>query len=183
MRSMAGDGCGPSQGRNASARAVSQMMTRTSGCIGPTSIASPSRLLPFRPHAGPSPAPPSPMSRVLVVGWDGGTWSVAGPMAKAGRLPVLASLMDGGAQGVLESVPNMNSAPAWSTIATGLNPGRHGIFYFDQPVPHTFQRTVVNAGDRTGASLWRMVSEAGRPVVGVNGPISHSAGSGNAFLA
>jgi predicted AlkP superfamily phosphohydrolase/phosphomutase len=115
------------------------------------------------------------MNKVLVVGWDGGTWTVAEPLSRAGRLPVLTSLRQGGAEGVLDSVPNMNSAPAWSTIATGLNPGRHGIFYFDEPVPGTYRRTIVNAERRSGASLWRMVSDAGGRVIVVNVPISYPA--------
>lgn len=122
------------------------------------------------------------MSRVLVVGWDGATWSMAGPLADAGRLSTLASLRDGGAEGVLESVPNMNSAPAWSSVVTGLNPGRHGIFYFDEPVPGTNRRTVVNASRRTGATLWRMASQAGRRIIVVNVPISYPAEAVNGFL-
>ena len=98
------------------------------------------------------------MSRLIVIGWDGATWSVADPLSKAGRLPMLASLRAGGAEGVLETVPNMNSAPAWSTIATGIDPGRHGIFYFDEPVKGTYRRTVVNATRRSGATLWHMAS-------------------------
>jgi predicted AlkP superfamily phosphohydrolase/phosphomutase len=67
----------------------------------------------------------------------------------------------------------MNSAPAWSTIATGLDPGRHGIFYFDEPVPGTYRRSVLNAARRNGASLWRMASDAGKRIVVVNVPISY----------
>ena len=121
------------------------------------------------------------MSRVLVIGWDGATWSVADPLSTAGRLPMLSSLRAGGAEGVLETVPNMNSAPAWSTVATGLNPGRHGIFYFDEPVPNTYRRTVVNAARRTGPSLWRLASEAGRRVIVVSVPISYPAEPVNGF--
>lgn len=122
------------------------------------------------------------MSRALVVGWDGGTWSVADPMARAGRLPVLTSLREGGAEGVLESVPNMNSAPAWSTIATGLNPGRHGIFYFDERVSGTYGRSIINAQRRSGPTMWRTASEAGKRVVVVNVPISYPAEEVNGFL-
>lgn len=107
---------------------------------------------------------------------------MARPLALAGRLPVLAKLRESAAEGVLLSVPNMNSAPAWSTIATGLNPGRHGIFYFDEPVPGTFRRTILNASRRTGDSLWRMASSAGKRVVVVNVPISYPAEPVNGVL-
>jgi predicted AlkP superfamily phosphohydrolase/phosphomutase len=122
------------------------------------------------------------MSRVLVIGWDGGTWSMAAPLAAEGRLPALSALRAGGAEGILETVPNMNSAPAWSTIATGLNPGRHGIFYFDEPIPGTYRRRVVNAARRSGATLWRYASDAGKRIVVVNVPISYPAESVNGYL-
>jgi predicted AlkP superfamily phosphohydrolase/phosphomutase len=122
------------------------------------------------------------MSRVLVVGWDGGTWTVANALAAQGRLPVLSSLRQGAAEGVLESVPNMNSAPAWSTVATGVNPGRHGIFYFDERVPGTYGRRLINAARRTGPSLWRMASEAGKRIIVVNVPISYPAEPVNGAL-
>jgi predicted AlkP superfamily phosphohydrolase/phosphomutase len=122
------------------------------------------------------------MSRVMVVGWDGATWSVADELCRRGRLPALAALREGGAHGVLETVPNMNSAPAWSSIATGRNPGKHGIFYFDEPVPGTYRRTVVNASRRAGPTLWRLASEAGRRIVVVNVPISYPAEAVNGYL-
>ena len=122
------------------------------------------------------------MSRVLVIGWDGGTWSVAAPLAAEGRLPALTGLRASGAEGTLETVPNMNSAPAWSTVATGVNPGRHGIFYFDEPVPGTYRRRVVNASRRTGPTLWRLASDAGKRIVVVNVPISYPAESVNGFM-
>ena len=69
----------------------------------------------------------------------------------------------------------MNSAPSWSTIATGLNPGRHGIFYFDEPVPGSYRRRIINAARRSGTSLWRLASDAGKRVIVVNVPISYPA--------
>ncbi|MFN2590261.1 MAG: alkaline phosphatase family protein [Actinomycetota bacterium] len=122
------------------------------------------------------------MSRTLVVGWDGGTWSVADPLIEAGRLPVLASLSRSAAKGTLESVPNMNSAPAWSTIVTGVDPGRHGIFYFDERVPGSYGRRIINAERRAAPSLWRMSSDAGRRIVVVNVPISYPAEPVNGVL-
>jgi predicted AlkP superfamily phosphohydrolase/phosphomutase len=122
------------------------------------------------------------MSRLLVVGWDGATWSVADPLADAGRLPVLSSLREHAASGIVESVPNMNSAPAWSTIATGLNPGRHGIFYFDEPVEGSYRRRVVNAERRSGETVWSMLSRADKRIIVVNVPISYPAQAVNGFM-
>ncbi|MGQ9595453.1 MAG: alkaline phosphatase family protein, partial [Anaerolineae bacterium] len=76
--------------------------------------------------------------RLLVVGLDGATFDLIRPWAREGKLPTLARLLEEGVCAPLRSVPNMNSAPAWSTFATGLNPGKHGIFYFDELVPGTY---------------------------------------------
>jgi predicted AlkP superfamily phosphohydrolase/phosphomutase len=76
----------------------------------------------------------------------------------------------------------MNSAPAWSTIATGVEPGRHGIFYFDERAPGSYGRRIINADRRAAVSLWRMCSEAGRRVIVVNVPISYPAETVNGIL-
>ena len=41
--------------------------------------------------------------RVLIIGVDGGTWSVLGPAMEAGCMPCLKELLAGGAGGTLES--------------------------------------------------------------------------------
>jgi len=48
---------------------------------------------------------PADSSRVIVLGIDGGTWTVIEPMMAAGELPNLKKLYDGGLHGILESRP------------------------------------------------------------------------------
>jgi len=78
-------------------------------------------------------APPVP-ARLLVVGLDGGTWSVIDPMIAAGELPVLASMRDDGTSGVLRSLEPSFSSTLWTSIATGRLPEEHGVrdFYASQ---------------------------------------------------
>ncbi len=71
-------------------------------------------------------------SRLLIIGLDGATFDLIRPWAAAGKLPNIARLMEIGVSAPLRSVPNQNSAPAWSGYATGKNPGKHGIFYFNE---------------------------------------------------
>jgi predicted AlkP superfamily phosphohydrolase/phosphomutase len=70
------------------------------------------------------------VSRVLLLGLDGATYNVLGPAFDAGHMPRLRSLLERGAQGVLESTVPPYTPPAWTSIFTGVNPGRHGIFGF-----------------------------------------------------
>src|SRR5262249_6463901 len=56
-----------------------------------------------RPLTLPSTRPGDGVRRVLVVWWDGATWSVALPLAEVGRLPALRALMRGGTSALLDS--------------------------------------------------------------------------------
>jgi predicted AlkP superfamily phosphohydrolase/phosphomutase len=66
--------------------------------------------------------------RVLVLGLDGATLDVIEPLARSGRLPHLAKLMEEGAWGVLESTLPPVTIPAWVSMMTGKNPGRLGMY-------------------------------------------------------
>jgi len=111
--------------------------------------------------------------RVLVIGLDGVPWSLVRGWAAEGRLPNLARLIERGASGELESTMPPTSGPAWSSFATGMNPGKTGIYDFLYRRPGSYVFPPVNASMRDGDSLWRMASEAGRRVVVVNVPISY----------
>jgi predicted AlkP superfamily phosphohydrolase/phosphomutase len=67
---------------------------------------------------------------ILVIGLDAATMDLIEPWASAGHLPTLARLIDEGASARFLSTPNMHSASAWTSILTGLNPGRHGLYVF-----------------------------------------------------
>jgi predicted AlkP superfamily phosphohydrolase/phosphomutase len=70
------------------------------------------------------------VSRVLLLGLDGATFNVLDPAFEAGHMPRLKSLLERGAHGVLESTVPPYTPPGWTSIFTGVNPGRHGIFGF-----------------------------------------------------
>ena len=66
--------------------------------------------------------------QVLVLGIDGATFKLIGPMVRSGRLPNFKGLMEEGAWGVLESTVPPVTIPAWVSMMTGKNPGRLGYF-------------------------------------------------------
>jgi predicted AlkP superfamily phosphohydrolase/phosphomutase len=53
---------------------------------------------------------------------------------------------------------------------TGKNPGKHGIFDFFRPRPGTYDLEFVNGGHRRAPTFWRLLSDAGRPVVSISLP-------------
>jgi predicted AlkP superfamily phosphohydrolase/phosphomutase len=119
------------------------------------------------------------MSRVLVVGIDGATFDLILPWAEAGDLPNLAQMIDAGVHGLLESTIPPVTAPAWTTFATGVNPGKHGVFDFIRPIGGEFD--LVNATSIQAPTLWQILSEAGRKVGTMNVPVTYPPQPVNGF--
>lgn len=99
-------------------------------------------------------------------------------MLERGELPNLARIRQSGCYSRLRTTYPAQTPVAWSSFATGTNPGGHGIFDFIARDPATylpdaalsrFERPksafaapqVVN--QRKGVPLWQTLSEAGRP--------------------
>ncbi|MGA9769402.1 MAG: alkaline phosphatase family protein [Blastocatellia bacterium] len=88
--------------------------------------------------------------KILIIGLDAATMDLIGPWAESGHLPTLARLMREGASARLISTPNMHSASAWTSILTGLGPGRHGLFVFSDRDFRTGRQEFFKGGDRAG---------------------------------
>ena len=113
--------------------------------------------------------------KVLIIGLDAATPRLVEKWVSEGRLPTIARFMEDGAFGTLRSVPNRNSAPAWSTMVTGTNPGKHGIFWFTEDNPETYDYKFVNGSFRRTKAFWRVLSDEGQRVGIVNVPLSFPA--------
>lgn len=96
----------------------------------------------------------------LVIGLDGGEWDVIDPMIEDGRLPNLARLRKDGVSGPLESIMPPVSPPAWTSIQTGTNPGKHGIFDFST-FNEDYNRHSINASDRRSTPFWEVMNDHG----------------------
>lgn len=122
------------------------------------------------------------MTRLLILGLDGATFDLVHPWVREGLLPTFAGLLTEGAWGPLRSVPNMNTAPAWTTFMTGKNPGKHGVFWFAEEGERPGEVRFVSAADRQATSLWRLLSDGGRKVAVVNVPLTYPAEPVNGFM-
>lgn len=108
--------------------------------------------------------------RVLILGLDGATWTVLDPMRSRGLMPNLDALLRRSAYGTLRStIPPVTTA-AWTTMMTGCDPSRHGVFdhrYYDAP---SGQMKVNHSGRARVPSVWKMLSDLGRSVAVLNVP-------------
>ncbi len=95
------------------------------------------------------------------MGWDGADPDLAFRWARQGELPNLARLMARGAWGPLASTTPPATFPAWTSIFTGLGPGRHGITDFTRPVAGQHAIRFLSAADRRGETLWQRFDREG----------------------
>lgn len=94
----------------------------------------------------------------VVIGIDGGEWDVLTPLIESGELPNLAELKREGVTGELESITPPVSPPAWTSIQTGMNPGKHGIFDFSS-FDERYRRRSVNATQRRAIPFWYILND------------------------
>jgi predicted AlkP superfamily phosphohydrolase/phosphomutase len=118
--------------------------------------------------------------KVIVIGLDGLEPSIVESMLGRGELPNLARVRQNGSYSRLKTTYPAQTPVAWSSFATGTNPGGHGIFdfisrdqatYLPDAALSRFERPknlfsppqVVN--QRKGVPFWNLLSEAGVPSV------------------
>lgn len=98
---------------------------------------------------------------LIVLGIDGGEWTVIEQMWAKEEMPHLRSLAARGVRAELKTA--YNSSPViWTTIATGVRPEVHGITDFVVPTPEG--DLPVSSGLRRVPALWNMASRGGKRV-------------------
>ena len=112
-------------------------------------------------------------ARLLVIGLDGATFDLVAPWAASGELPTLARLMAAGTWGALRSTLPPATFPAWTSLVTGVNPGRHGVLDFVERVPGTLRLRFVNGSHRRTPALWTRLSATGRRVAVLSVPATY----------
>jgi predicted AlkP superfamily phosphohydrolase/phosphomutase len=124
-----------------------------------------------------------PVERVLVIGLDGATWTNLVPLAERGEMPTLRRLMSEGAWGNLNSTIPALTPPAWTSLVTGTNPGKHGIYHFRHTPPGDYyQRRLNTSRDIHSPTLWQRLGAHGKQVGVINVPLSHPVYPVNGFM-
>jgi hypothetical protein len=114
------------------------------------------------------PSPP----RALLIGIDGASLRVAGPLLEEGRLPQLGRIAREGVAGPLLSSLPLWSPRIWTTVATGKEPAKHGVLSFARKL-ESGGRRLYRSSDRRAHALWNIASDAGLRVAVVNWWTTH----------
>lgn len=95
--------------------------------------------------------------KLVLLGLDGADWRIIDPLIKEGALPNFALALKKGVRADLRSTIPALTAPSWTCIFTGLNPGKHGIFDFFKYANGKFH--VSSGLDNRGAYIWELLSD------------------------
>jgi len=112
-------------------------------------------------------------TKVLVIGLDGATFDVVTPAIERGLMPHLARLIEQGASGLLHSTVPAMSPPAWTSMITGMNPGKHGIYDFVRRQPGSYRLQTMRSDFYTYQTMFDYLSSLGRRVAAINIPLTY----------
>jgi predicted AlkP superfamily phosphohydrolase/phosphomutase len=120
-----------------------------------------------------SPPRGATASKVFILGFDGATPELITAWAARGELPHFAHLLRHGAWGTLQSTIHPLTPQAWTSLLTGTNPGKHGVFDFSQREPDSYRFGLANSRSRRSAPIWNIIGPAGRSTGVVNVPLTY----------
>src|SRR5687768_8401483 len=107
------------------------------------------------------------MARTLLIGLDGATFTIMDQLMSTSVMPVLADVFKRGVRGELGSTANPLTAPAWTSLLTGVGPGHHGIFDFvrvEQTGSHPTFR-LCTSSDIRSEMIWSIANRHGLRVI------------------
>ena len=113
------------------------------------------------------------MSRTVLLGLDGATFSVLDPLMRSGVMPFLREFTASGARAPLRSIVPALTPPAWTSMVTGRRPGAHGIFdFFRKESAGSPQIRFLTSRDVACEPIWSRIGAEGRRATVLNFPLT-----------
>ncbi|KAA3609069.1 MAG: hypothetical protein DWQ01_10835 [Planctomycetota bacterium] len=113
------------------------------------------------------------MTRLAIVGIDGATYEIIRPMIEEGELPHIARILKQGVSGDLESEKPPITPPAWTSMMTGINPGRHGIFHFIRREKGSYDCKLVDSRNFAGKDIMSLLTRRNWSVGSLSVPMTY----------
>lgn len=110
------------------------------------------------------------MTEFLVLGLDGAGFQLLGDWLDDGTLPTLSKYIEQGASGRLRSAYPPVTSPNWRCYSTGVNPGKHGVFWWEQIDRDAGTVSIPDATDFDAPDLWDYLGDKGYTCGVVNMP-------------
>lgn len=114
-----------------------------------------------------------PTGRAFVLGLDAATFTIIDVLLQRGELPHLAEVIAQGARASLTSTVPPVTPPAWTSMTTGVNPGKHGIFDFFLKRSGGYTLAPNNAATIAAEPVWSQLGRLGKRVCIYNVPFTY----------
>ena len=89
-----------------------------------------------------SPVSPSKGNKVIFIGVDAATFDIIKPLIKEGKLPHFKQIMENGCWGKLSTINPTFTPIIWTSIATGMLPEKHGIYFMSKSYLKGMKRPI-----------------------------------------
>lgn len=111
------------------------------------------------------------MSRTLLIGLDGATFTALNPLMDAGVMPFLRSFIESGASAPLRTIVPALTPPAWTSLMTGRTPGHHGVFDFFRLESNDSKNIrFFTSKDVRTPTIWSLAADQDKRVTCLNFP-------------
>lgn len=107
--------------------------------------------------------------KTIIFGIDGAAPELVNRWIISGELPNLKNISKKGFFAKLKSTMPPFTGPAWTSFATGKNPGKHGIGDFTKKQGN-YERRVITSGDIKDERIWDILSRKGLSSIVINVP-------------
>jgi len=97
--------------------------------------------------------------KVLIIGLEGISPELLTTLLKENKLPNLAKILKNGIMMNLSSQLPLVSPVTWTSLSTGKNPGKHGIFGWQQCNPYDYQSYIPLSNDIKSKAFWEILSD------------------------
>jgi predicted AlkP superfamily phosphohydrolase/phosphomutase len=122
------------------------------------------------------------MGKVVMIGLDGAPFGVIQRLTEEGVLPNIKKLIEEGAFGPLLSSYLPETPIAWTSIVTGKNAGKHGVYDWGERVEGSYDIGLSLSHSCKEPPLWEMIGEEGRKSGIFNVPLTYPPRPLNGFL-
>lgn len=111
--------------------------------------------------------------RIFILGLDGMPHSLMKSLLENGVMPNTKKIVERGKMKEINSVYPVISSVAWTSFATGVNPGEHGIYGFVDRTSAPFELFIPTSENRKKDTIWKSLSNIGKKVTVINVPITY----------
>lgn len=122
------------------------------------------------------------MKKSVIIGLDGASLDFVLKWVVDRELPVFEKILPNSFYSELESIISPWTAPAWTSLTTGKNPGKHGIFDFFKFKDNGYEKKLVSSHDIHAKQIWDYLSENKLESIVINVPITYPPKKVNGIL-